>query len=180
AGNHSKSHEHVYKSVCTLACQQAMTLLKARRSALEAVTAAVVVLENDECTNAGRGSNLSMQGTVECDASVMDGHSLLFGAVGALSGVANPVSVARQLVEEQKLGALSCGRVRPSILVGKGAQLYACDQGMDVSANLISAAALKTYIRYKRRCLGAAPSSTVQKRRKLNTPELSSSGDSHQ
>ncbi|BFZ06803.1 hypothetical protein BsWGS_09842 [Bradybaena similaris] len=180
AGNHSMSNEHLYKSVCSLACHQAMTLLKSRRSALEAVTAAVAVLENDECTNAGRGSNLTMQGTVECDASAMDGQSLLFGAVGALSGVANPVNVARRLIEEQKLGSLSCGRVRPSILVGKGAQTFCCEKGIDVLTNLISATSLKTYIRYKRRCLNAESDSTLQKRRKVDTPEVKSSGGSRQ
>ncbi|MCI21821.1 isoaspartyl peptidase/L-asparaginase, partial [Trifolium medium] len=41
---------------------------------------------DDPCTNAGRGSNLTENGSVECDASVMDGKSGAFGAVGAVPG----------------------------------------------------------------------------------------------
>ena len=44
------------------------------------------VMQNSQWSNAGFGSNLTLTGTVECDASVMDGNSLLFGAVGAVSG----------------------------------------------------------------------------------------------
>lgn len=46
----------------------------------------VYVTQDEECTNAGRGSNLTEDGQVECDASVMDGHSGAFGAVGAVPG----------------------------------------------------------------------------------------------
>jgi len=44
------------------------------------------VFEDDSCTNAGRGSNLTEDGGVECDASVIDGKSGAFGAVGAVPG----------------------------------------------------------------------------------------------
>ncbi|KAG1359573.1 hypothetical protein COCNU_08G010190 [Cocos nucifera] len=51
---------------------------------LDAVSAAIQALEDDPITNAGRGSNLTESGHVECDASIMDGCSGAFGAVGAL------------------------------------------------------------------------------------------------
>src|SRR6185436_1222384 len=63
-------------------------------TALEAVVAAVVVLEDDPHFNAGRGSALTEDGTVEMDASVMDGAGLSAGAVGAVHGVANPIRAA--------------------------------------------------------------------------------------
>lgn len=44
-------------------------------------------VQNDPCTNAGRGSNLTEDGDVECDASIMDGSSGAFGAVGAVPGI---------------------------------------------------------------------------------------------
>ena len=44
------------------------------------------MFKDSQWTNAGLGSNLSLAGTVECDASIMDGKSLQYGAVGAVSG----------------------------------------------------------------------------------------------
>jgi taspase (threonine aspartase 1) len=61
------------------------------------------ILTNGE-TNAGYGSNLTELGTVEMDAGLMDGESLLFGAVGAVPGIKNPILVAKLLVQEQRNG----------------------------------------------------------------------------
>jgi len=66
------------------ACKAAMVLLKNGGSAADAVEMAVRVLEDAEITNSGYGSNLSLDGTVECDAVIMEGGGLS-GAVGALS-----------------------------------------------------------------------------------------------
>lgn len=81
-----------------------MSALDDGRSALDAATAAIVFLEvrisfefiilfyvnpfvqDSPFTNAGTGSNLTVTGSVECDASMMEGSSLQFGAVGAVSG----------------------------------------------------------------------------------------------
>jgi beta-aspartyl-peptidase (threonine type) len=71
-------------------------------SALDAVVAAVVVLEDDPAFNAGLGSVLTEEGTIEMDASVMDGEALRAGAVGATRGVANPVQVARAVLDEAR------------------------------------------------------------------------------
>ncbi|XP_059143363.1 threonine aspartase 1-like isoform X2 [Physella acuta] len=171
AGTHADSSCQNHKSICKRACQQAMALLLGKGSALEAVTAAVAAMENDECTNTGRGSNLTMHGTVECDASVMCGSSLSFGAVGALSGVANPVTVARRLVEEKKLGPLPFGRIRPSILVGKGAQEYCVEHGIGVNDNLITDSAYKTFLRYSKKCFKKPSALLVNKKRKFSEIE---------
>ena len=69
-------------------------------SALEAVVEAVVVLEDDPHFNAGLGSLLTVDGTLEMDASVMAGETLAAGAVGAVSGVPNPVRLARAVLAE--------------------------------------------------------------------------------
>jgi L-asparaginase / beta-aspartyl-peptidase len=63
--------------------------------ALDAVEAAVRMLEDDPRFNAGRGSVLTSAGTVEMDASIMEGDRLACGAVAAVSRVANPVTLAR-------------------------------------------------------------------------------------
>ncbi|XP_068009247.1 threonine aspartase 1 isoform X2 [Melanerpes formicivorus] len=113
AGYHSESKAKEYKHVCKRACQKAIEKLQAGALATDAVTAALIELEDSPFTNAGLGSNLNLLGEIECDASIMDGKSLNFGAVGALSGIKNPVSVANRLLCEGQKGKLSAGRIPP-------------------------------------------------------------------
>ncbi|XP_021247877.1 threonine aspartase 1 isoform X2 [Numida meleagris] len=113
AGYHSESKAKEYKHVCKRACQKAIEKLQAGALATDAVTAALIELEDSPFTNAGMGSNLNLLGEIECDASIMDGKSLNFGAVGALSGIKNPVSVANRLLCEGQKGKLSAGRIPP-------------------------------------------------------------------
>jgi L-asparaginase / beta-aspartyl-peptidase len=80
-------------------------------TALDAVEAAVRSLEDHPRFNAGRGSVLTAAGTVETDASIMEGDRLRNGAVGAVSGVRNPVTLARRILEAG----------RHSFFVGPGA-----------------------------------------------------------
>ena len=68
-------------------------------TALDAVEAAVRSLEDHPRFNAGRGSVLTSTGTVETDASIMEGDRLRNGAVGAVSGVRNPITLARRILE---------------------------------------------------------------------------------
>lgn len=84
AGYHSKQNEDSHLLACEAACDAAMRLLRAGASAVDAVEVAIKVLEDREVTNAGYGSNLSMEGVVECDASIVDHHGRS-GAVGAIS-----------------------------------------------------------------------------------------------
>uniref|UniRef100_A0A8C2KDE6 Threonine aspartase 1 n=1 Tax=Cyprinus carpio TaxID=7962 RepID=A0A8C2KDE6_CYPCA len=130
AGYHSESKAKEYKHVCKRACQRAVDRLRAGGLALEAVTAALMELEDSPFTNAGTGSNLNLSGEIECDASIMDGKSLNYGAVGALSGIKNPVLVARRLLSETQKGKLSAGRIPPCFLVGKGAEQWAISHGI--------------------------------------------------
>lgn len=51
------------------------------------MSSAICVLEDDPLLNAGLGSNLTLDGLVECDAAIMDGSDLAFGSVAAVSGV---------------------------------------------------------------------------------------------
>ncbi|XP_054051493.1 LOW QUALITY PROTEIN: threonine aspartase 1 [Rissa tridactyla] len=130
AGYHSESKAKEYKHVCKRACQKAIEKLQAGALATDAVTAALIELEDSPFTNAGLGSNLNLLGEIECDASIMDGKSLNFGAVGALSGIKNPVSVANRLLCEGQKGKLSAGRIPPCFLVGEGAYRWAVDHGI--------------------------------------------------
>lgn len=85
AGYHSPSNEKPLRLAMKRACLAAASLLrKGSGGCLDAVSAAIQVLEDDPITNAGRGSNLTEDGHIECDASIMDGTSGAFGAVGAV------------------------------------------------------------------------------------------------
>ncbi|XP_044738263.1 threonine aspartase 1 isoform X2 [Chrysoperla carnea] len=108
-----------------------------------------LVLEDDPLVNCGYGSNLTMDGTVECDASIMDGTNMHFGACGAVSGVKNPIELAYKLCHNQSKESIL---VAPCILVGDGAYQFAINEGLPLieKEKLISAKAYKVYKKYKR------------------------------
>ncbi|HSY41857.1 MAG TPA: isoaspartyl peptidase/L-asparaginase, partial [Polyangia bacterium] len=85
-------------AACGAAARAGFEILRAGGSALDGVTAAVAVLEDDPRFNAGTGSALTVDGEVECDASVMCGDGRA-GAVGALRDVKNPIRLARLVME---------------------------------------------------------------------------------
>jgi L-asparaginase / beta-aspartyl-peptidase len=94
--------------------------LAAGGGALDAVESAVRALEDDPRFNAGRGSVLNRDGAIEVDASIMEGDRLQCGAVAALSRIANPVTVARRVLESR----------RHVLLVGEGALAFARSVGI--------------------------------------------------
>lgn len=144
-----------------------MAVLQNGGTAVDAVEIAVKVLEDREITNAGYGSNLAMDGVVECDASVVDHHGRS-GGVGAVarktiphepdcdsrankdSEVKNPISLARVLLEHTTK-QLTLRRVPPNLLVGQGATDFAFEQGLPVLPHdaLVSPAARERWIRWR-------------------------------
>lgn len=111
-----------------------------------------MTLENSGQTNAGYGSNLTFNGKVECEASIMDGTTLHFGACTNLTTVANPISLARLLCERQAQ-RLSLDRIPPMILSGDGASEYARHFGLQMvePQALISRKARKAFEHYRKR-----------------------------
>jgi beta-aspartyl-peptidase (threonine type) len=93
-------------------------------SSLDAVTAAVVALEDDPLFNAGRGAVYNAAGKHELDASIMDGATLRAGAVAAVSRIRNPVLAARAVMENSP----------HVLLVGKGAEHFAQQHGLQFSS----------------------------------------------
>ncbi len=89
-------------------------------SAVDAVEQAVKLLEDDPAFNAGRGACLNRDGEIELDASIMNGRDLAAGAVGAVKRIANPVTLARTVMEADG----------PILLVGEGAQQFAAAVGI--------------------------------------------------
>ncbi|MCS7284045.1 MAG: isoaspartyl peptidase/L-asparaginase [Anaerolineae bacterium] len=100
---------------CRRAALRGWEVLVSGGSALDAVEAAVRLMEDDPTFDAGKGSCLNAVGEVELDAIVMDGETLRMGAVAAVRRVANPVSLARLLMEKGP----------HTFLVGSGAEEYA-------------------------------------------------------
>jgi len=89
-------------------------------SSLDAVEAAIRVLEDNPLFNAGRGAVFTHEGTNELDASIMDGKTLKAGAVAGLEHIANPITLARLVMEKS----------RHVMLQGKGAEAFAKSMGM--------------------------------------------------
>ncbi|CAM6026328.1 unnamed protein product [Sphagnum balticum] len=134
AGYHAPQNSRAYRRVMRRACWAAAEILSQNSgTSIDAVAAAIRVLEDDEITNAGRGSNLTEDGQVECDASIMDGSSGAFGAVGALPGVRNPIDVAL-LLAKKSLCVSPLGRIPPIFLVGEGAREWALNHGVCTAA----------------------------------------------
>jgi L-asparaginase / beta-aspartyl-peptidase len=95
----SAEQETAYHAGLRRALEAGRAILAAGGSALDAVTQAVVTLEDDELFNAGRGSVFTCNGTQEMDAAVMDGRERRAGAVAAIFGPKNPVLAARAVLE---------------------------------------------------------------------------------
>ncbi len=105
---------------CRIAAQAGWEVLRNGGAALDAVEAAVRVLEDDPAFDAGRGSHLNTSGEVEMDAIIMDGATLDNGAVAAVQRVKNPISLARLVMEQSG----------HSLLVGPGAEAFARSVGV--------------------------------------------------
>ncbi|KAG9257579.1 aspartylglucosaminidase-like protein [Emericellopsis atlantica] len=149
AGFHSHQNESSHLQACVAAASMGMRFLQAGASATQAVEASLRILEDKDITNAGYGSNLSIDGTVECDATVVD-HLGRSGACGAVPGIRNPISLAKLILDMSNL-PLSLHRVPPNALVGEGARMFAVENGMATYANehLVSRNARDRFLRWK-------------------------------
>ncbi|MGA8154194.1 MAG: isoaspartyl peptidase/L-asparaginase [Terriglobales bacterium] len=94
-------------------------------TALDAVEEAVVVMEDDETFDAGRGSFLNRDGKVQLDALIMDGGTLRAGGVGCVEHLRNPVRAARKILSES-----------PHVyFVAEGAERFAAEHGIALCRN---------------------------------------------
>ena len=110
-----------HRKGCTKALQLGLEILDAGGSSIDAVEAAVVFLEDDETFDAGFGSFLNVAGRVTLDAGMMDGRTLATGSVADVSGVPNPILLARRVLESPH-----------AVLVGPGAHAFGVDQRVPV------------------------------------------------
>ena len=130
---------------CKSGCQRALgagwTLLAGGGSALDAVEAAIMVLEDDPVFDAGYGSHLNLDGCVECDAIVMNGATLRSGAAATLQRVKNPIQLARKILE-------NCPHM---MLVAEGAERFAKEHGIKLCKpeELVSEAEQEAWMKCK-------------------------------
>lgn len=103
---------------CQAAAQLGWTILNNGGSALDAVEAAIVALEDNPLFNAGTGSCLNQQGEIEMDASIMDGARHAAGAVAVIKHYKNPIQLARKVMADG----------RHVLLAGEGAEAFAQTQ----------------------------------------------------
>ena len=114
--------ERLYHATLEQSLRAGHTILKRGGSALDAVEAAIVIMEDAPVFNAGKGAVFTAEGKNELDASIMDGRALQAGAVGGVTTVKNPIRAARAVMEKS-----------PHVLfTNRGAEKFASDNGLEM------------------------------------------------
>ena len=116
----SAKNEKLYREKLTEALTAGYQILEKNGSSLDAVEAAVKILEDSPLFNAGKGAVFTADGTNELDASIMDGKTLNAGATAGVKRIKNPISLARLVME----------RSPHVLLVGEGAEAFARQEGV--------------------------------------------------
>ena len=119
--NMTAEREAAYTEALGQALAAGEEVLKSGGSSLDAVSAAILVMENSPLFNAGMGAVFNAEGVNELDAAIMDGETLNAGAISGVQRIANPVLLARAVMDHS----------RHVMLVGKGAEDFAATQGFD-------------------------------------------------
>jgi beta-aspartyl-peptidase (threonine type) len=109
-----------HREACLAAAEAGWGVLRAGGCALDAVEAAIRVMEDHPSLDAGVGSFLNADGVVTLDAGLMDGSSLEVGSVADVQGIRHPITLARKVVSSPH-----------ALLVGAGAERFAWAQGME-------------------------------------------------
>lgn len=114
--------EASYKAALETALNAGYAILEAGGTALDAVECAVKLLEDTPLFNAGKGSVFTAEGTHEMDAAIMDGSNVKAGAVSLITGIKNPVALARDIMDHSY----------HVFLAGEGAMTFAKSRGHEV------------------------------------------------
>lgn len=118
----TKELEQAYHQKMQEALQSGYAILERGGSAVDAVVAAIKVLEDSPLFNAGKGSVYNNRGQIEMDASIMEGKYLKAGAVAGVRRIKNPIEAAK-LVMEQTPHVLMIGKGAEEVWVSKGLEL---------------------------------------------------------
>lgn len=118
----SPEREAEYRAALTEALRAGHAVLERGGSSLDAVAAAINIMEDSPLFNAGKGAVFTHAGTNELDAAIMHGPTLQAGAVAGLRHVKNPIDLARAVMEES-----------PHVMmIGEGAEAFAKEQGVEL------------------------------------------------
>lgn len=120
--NMTREKEAAYIAVLTQALQAGYAKIKDGKTSLDAVEATIHVLENDPHFNAGKGAVFTHEGRNELDAAIMDGKTLMAGAVAGVTTIKNPISAARAVMEKSE----------HVMMVGAGADQFAKEVGLEI------------------------------------------------
>ncbi len=118
----TSEQERAYRSALSLALDIGEEILAKGGTAIEAVVATIISMEDDSLFNAGKGAVFTHDGHNEMDASIMDGSNLNAGAVGGIRNIRNPILAAKAVLEQSE----------HVMLTGKGAELFAEQQGIEI------------------------------------------------
>jgi beta-aspartyl-peptidase (threonine type) len=121
----SAEREKEYRAKLTEALMTGYGILRRGGGGLDAVEAAIRLMEDSPLFNAGKGAVFTNAGTNELDSSIMDGRTLKAGAVASLKHIKNPISLARLVMEKSK----------HVMMVGEGAEAFARQQGIELVPN---------------------------------------------
>lgn len=117
-----KEREEAYTQVLEQSLTAGYAVLAGGGSSIDAVIAAIVVMEDSPLLNAGKGAVFSNAGRIELDASIMDGSSLMAGSVAGITTVRNPIRAAHAVMMKS-----------PHVmLIGQGADAFAAEQGLEI------------------------------------------------
>jgi len=120
--NMTPEKEKAYREKLNEALEAGEHVLKTGGSSLDAVTQAILVMENSPLFNAGKGAVFTAEGKNEMDASIMDGRNLDAGAVASVRHIKNPILAARVVMEKT-----------PHVLIiGEGAEKVAAENGLEI------------------------------------------------
>lgn len=120
--NLTAEQQEQFRSKLKEALDTGYSILKNGGTSLDAVTRAVMILEDSPLFNAGKGSVFTGDGKNEMDAAIMDGSNLKAGAVAGVRTVKNPITAARKVMESSEFVFLS----------GKGADDFALKNGLEI------------------------------------------------
>lgn len=120
--NMTPQKEAAYKAGLEAALQAGYKAIQSGKSSLDAVEAAIRVLEDNPLFNAGKGAVFTHDGRNEMDAAIMNGRTLEAGSVAGVSTIRNPITAARAVMEKSE----------HVMLTGRGAEQFAKEAGLEI------------------------------------------------